>query len=111
MNAAWVDKFPGSIMVCDREGIILEMNEEAGAQYRKHGGRALIGRNLLDCHPGASREKLAGMLADRITNCYTTEKNGVRRLVYQTPWYEGDEYKGYMELSLELPAEMPHYLR
>jgi hypothetical protein len=32
-------------------------------------------------------------------------------LVYQSPWYAYGEYAGFVELVLEVPAQMPHFVR
>lgn len=107
----WVREFPGAITVCDAAGIILQMNERAIATFAADGGAALVGRNVLDCHPEPSRTQLAGLLASGQTNAYTIEKNGVRKLIYQSPWYEDGAYRGFVELSLVIPAELPHHVR
>ena len=39
------------------------------------------------------------------------EKNGVKKIIYQSPWYKEGEYAGFVELSLEIPLEMPHFIR
>ena len=44
-------------------------------------------------------------------NVYTIEKNGIKKLIYQSPWFENGEMKGLVELSLEIPFEMPHFIR
>jgi hypothetical protein len=44
----------------------------------------------------------------REKNVYTIEKNGVKKLIYQSPWYYNGEYAGFVELSLEIPFEMEH---
>ncbi|HVP15179.1 MAG TPA: PAS domain-containing protein [Terriglobales bacterium] len=110
-EAKWVPDFPGSITVCDREGVILEMNERSVATFAEDGGRALIGRNVLDCHPEPSRSKLASLLRSGATNIYTIEKNGVKKLIYQAPWYRDGAVAGLVELSLEIPFELPHFVR
>ncbi len=110
-SQAWVREFPGAVTVCDAQGIILEMNERAVATFAADGGAALIGRNVLDCHPEPSRTQLAAMLASGQSNAYTIEKNGVRKLIYQSPWYEDGEYRGFVELSLVIPEELPHRVR
>jgi hypothetical protein len=51
------------------------------------------------------------MLRDHSTNVYTIEKNGVKKLIYQAPWYENGEYRGFVELSLEIPFDLPHFVR
>lgn len=108
---AWVEGFPGAITVCDPEGIILEMNDAAIRVFQKDGGRDLLGRNLLDCHHEEARRRLQELMAQRQINVYTIEKHGVKKLIYQSPWFQDGEYAGFMELSLELPAELPHFLR
>jgi transcriptional regulator with PAS, ATPase and Fis domain len=107
----WIDEFPGAITVCDPEGIILEMNERAAQTFKSDGGRLLIGQNLLDCHPEPARSKMAGLLQTHETNVYTIEKNGIHKLIYQTPWFSEGRYAGFIELSLVIPAEMPHFVR
>ena len=107
----WVNEFPGAITVCDTEGVILEMNDKSAKNYQANGGRQLIGKNLLDCHSEESRVKLKRMMETRHRNVYTIEKKGVKKLIYQTPWYENGEYRGLVELSLEIPFEMPHFIR
>jgi hypothetical protein len=44
-------------------------------------------------------------------NVYTVERKGKRKLIYQTPWYQGKKYGGFVELILEIPAQMPHFVR
>ena len=84
---------------------------KSGATFAKSGGGSLVGGNLLDCHPEPSKTKLKKMLAEPYTNAYTIEKNGVKKLIYQTPWLKDGRPAGLVELSLEIPAEMPHFVR
>lgn len=107
----WVQEFPVAITVCDREGIILAMNDRAAKAFQDEGGRNLIGTNVLDCHPEPARTKLKRLLQTQQTNVYTIEKGGVKKLIYQAPWYRDGVYCGYVELSLEIPGEMPHFVR
>lgn len=110
-NIPWAKEFPGSITVCDADGIILEMNEGAANAFEKDGGQALVGTNLLDCHPEPSRTKVCQMLASGEANAYTVEKDGVKKLIYQAPWYEDGQYRGLVEISLVLPDPLPHFVR
>ncbi len=107
----WVDELPVAITVCDTQGVILEMNQRAAAQFAKDGGYDLIGKNLLDCHPEPARSVLKGLLETAGTNIYTIEKNGIKKLIYQAPWYRDGEYAGLIEMSFEIPFEMPHHVR
>lgn len=111
MNNAWVKEFPGAVTACDTDGIILEMNDMAAISFEKDGGRKLIGLNVLDCHPDPVRDKLESLMDARKPNIYTIEKNGVKKLIYQTPWYKDGQYAGFVELSLEIPFEIPHFIR
>ncbi len=107
----WIKEFPAAVTVCDKNGIILEMNDKAAKTFEKDGGRNLIGCNLLDCHPEQARSKVEALLAGHEKNVYTIEKNGIKKLIYQSPWYRDGEYAGFVELSLEIPFEMPHFIR
>ena len=74
-------------------------------------GVALIGKNVFDCHPEPSRSELEGLMKRSKSNVYTIEKNGIKKFIYQSPWYLNGEYAGFIELSLEIPFEMPHFVR
>ena len=108
---AWVDEFPGAITVCDDRGIILAMNAKAAQVFEEDGGRSLIGTSVLDCHPEPARSRVAALLENHQTNVYTIEKKGVKKLIYQAPWYKDGQFAGLVELSLEIPFEMPHFIR
>ena len=107
----WTKEFPGAVTVCDRHGVITQMNDKSAKTFDADGGRALVGKNLLDCHPEPSRGEVADMLAIPRVNAYTIEKRGVRKVIYQAPWFEAGAFAGLVELSLEVPAAMPHFVR
>jgi hypothetical protein len=108
---SWVQEFAGAITICDPDGIILEMNGKSVRGYPDQGGAALIGTNMLDCHPEPARTKTRELLDTRRTHVYTIEKRGQKKLVYQAPWYQDGRYRGFVELVLEIPTEMPHFVR
>jgi PAS domain S-box-containing protein len=108
---AWVDQFPGAITVCDTEGRIVGMNAASRETFAADGGEKLIGTNVLDCHPEPSRTKLAEMMAERRPNVYTIQKRGRKKLIYQAPWFKDGAYAGFVELSFEIPWDMPHFNR
>ena len=103
--------FPGAVTVCDRDGVILAMNERAMETFASDGGEKLLGTNVLQCHPEPARSKLKAMLAESRTNVYTIEKKGIRKLIYQAPWLENGVVAGFCELSLVIPETMPHFVR
>ena len=111
MDHAWIKSFPAAITVCGVDGIILEMNDKAIDSFKEDGGEKLIGTNLLNCHPEPARSQLEEMLRTQRHNSYTIEKRGVKKLIYQTPWYDNGRYSGFVELSLPLPFVMPHFIR
>ena len=100
-----------AVTICDKEGKILEMNDKSRKTFLKPGQEDLIGKNVLDCHPEPAHSLLADMLQNPRTNVYTIEKKGVKKLIYQTPWYVEGEFMGFMELSMEIPFEMMHRVR
>jgi DUF438 domain-containing protein len=71
----------------------------------------LVGRNVMDCHPEPARAKLAELLATGKSNVYTIVKKGRRKLIFQSPWYQDGQFAGLLEISIELPASLPHFRR
>lgn len=104
-------EFGGAVTICDETAIILYMNDKAIKTFGNYGGASLIGKSLFDCHGEESRNKLMELLLEKKTNVYTIEKNGIRKMIYQAPWYDDGKCMGLVELSLELPSEMPHFVR
>ena len=106
------EKLNTAVTVCDREGKILYMNEKSKKTFARYGGEKLIGQNLSVCHPARATDKLNEMILNGTSNSYTIEKLGVKKLIHQTPWYQEDgSIGGLVEYSIELPAEMPHFVR
>jgi len=107
----WTKEFPASILMCDNNGFVTDMNEKAAATFADDGGYALVGENLFECHTAASNEKIKEIMDQKKPNVYTIEKKGIKKLIYQSPWFENGEMKGLVELSLEIPFDMPHFIR
>ncbi len=38
---------------------------------------------------------------------YTIEKQGIKKLIYHTPWRKNGQIMGVVEFSMENPLEMP----
>ncbi len=108
----WVTGFPGAITVTGADHTILYMNEAAAETFKSKGGIDLVGKNLLSVHNERSQAIIEKLLATGGTNVYTIEKNGVKKLIYQTAWRNGQgEIAGLVEASLVLPPGMPHFVR
>lgn len=103
----WAEQMNCAVTVCDADGVIIYMNERSRVTF----GPSLVGSNLFPCHSHASQEKIRHMLATGESNAYTIEKNGVRKMIYQTPWRRHGEVAGMVEISMVIPEEMPHYVR
>jgi hypothetical protein len=107
----WQKSFPGAITLCNKDFIITYMNEKSILTFKEDGGEKLLGTNLLDCHKEESKKEILGIKDGEKPNVYTIEKKGVKKLIYQTPLFEDSEYSGMVELSLEIPFDMPHFNR
>ncbi|MFO7660525.1 MAG: PAS domain-containing protein [Candidatus Cloacimonadaceae bacterium] len=107
----WIKEFPAAITVCDRQGIVIDMNEKACATFADEGGAKLIGHSLQDCHKPESWAKIQAMIATGTANTYTIKKNGIHKLIHQQPWFKNGEVAGVVEMSIELPQEMQHHVR
>ena len=110
-RGAWIEEYPAAITVCDQWGVIVEMNDEAAVMFRNDGGRELIGKNILDCHPEPSRKIVEEMLEKHTSKFYTIEKDGIEKLVCQTPWMMEGQFRGIVEFVFEIKLPLPHFLR
>lgn len=107
---AWLNGIDVAITVCDREGTIIYMNAQAERTFAAD-GLSLVGKNLMDCHPETARQKIRSLLATGASNDYTIEKNGVKKLIHQEPWYREGEMGGLVEFSVVIPVSLPHFVR
>jgi len=107
----WFEKLPCSVMVCDRKYKILYMNGKAAKDHADDGGRALVGTDLMECHPPDAQAKLREVLTSGRPNVYTSEKKRERKLVYQCQWKKGNKVGGVVQLVIELPRDMPRHVR
>lgn len=111
MNFDYFSELPSAVTVCDKNGVVLYMNNKAAKTFEKWGGMSLVGQNLFDCHNSTSVEMIKMMMESGKTNNYTIEKNGIKKLISQTPWYNNNELMGMVEISIEIPLEMKHFIR
>ncbi len=107
----WFERLPCAITVCDRRYKILYMNEMAAQATEEDGGRNLVGKSLLDCHPPEAREKLKQVMASGKPNLYTVEKGGVNKMVYHGHWRKEGRVGGLVEMVFVLPRDVPHHVR
>ena len=111
MNLDWALNFNSAITVCDKNGIIIYMNEKAGKTFEKWGGRELIGSSLFNCHNEHSVLAIKELIKTGSSNSYTIEKNGLKKIIHQAPWFENENCAGLVEISIEIPFEMAHFIR
>ena len=107
----WIEKLDGNVIVSDAKGKVIYMNEKAIASYEKDGGKDIIGKDLLECHSESSRIKILEIMTTGKKNVYTIEKKGKKKIIYQAPWFRDGEFRGIIEFSLEIPFDMPHFIR
>lgn len=107
LRLPWSDSLKTcAITVCDLDGVVLYQNKRS---IEVNGN--VQGKSMLPCHTTRSREIIARLIANGENNSYTIQKGALRKLIYQTPWYESGEVAGLVEFSLEIPEDMPHYVR
>jgi hypothetical protein len=107
----WARELPVAITVCDQHAIILYMNQKSIDTFENSGGVTLIGKSLFDCHATRSSEIIKELLITGKNNIYTIEKNGLKKLICQVPWYIEGNIGGLVEISIQLPENMPHFIR
>lgn len=108
----WAYGMNCAVTVTDADCNIIYMNERSRLTYVSHGGADLIGKNLMPCHNDNSKAIIRKLLAEGGSNCYTIEKKGVRKMIYQTAWRDDNgRVAGLVEISMVIPEEMPHFVR
>jgi transcriptional regulator with PAS, ATPase and Fis domain len=111
MIVDWARALPAAVTVCDKDGVILEMNEESARVFAADGGASLVGQSLYACHGAESADQIRELLRTERTNVYTIEKAGIRKMIYQAPWYENGRLGGLVEIAFPLPPTVPHLVR
>lgn len=107
----WGEHAAIAITVTDADGTITEMNPTSIATFAADGGAKLVGTDVLACHPEPSRTKLAGMYKEHQANHYTIRKNGQKKIIHQLPLMKDGEFCGYVEISIPIPDQLPHFDR
>jgi sensor histidine kinase regulating citrate/malate metabolism len=107
----WEKNYSAAIAICNKEGIITYLNDAAAAMYVNNGGYDLIGKSLFECHKPSSNDKMADIMRTGKPHTYTTEKKGIKRLIYQAPHIENGDVLGIVELAIEIPFDIPHHIR
>ena len=105
----WAEGLTCAVTICDADGKIIFMNERSRATFARHGD--LIGHNLFDYHRPESQAKIRHMLATGEGNTYKVVKEGVEKLIHQTPWRRDGKIAGMVELSIVLPTDMKTIVR
>jgi transcriptional regulator with PAS, ATPase and Fis domain len=108
---SWVDEINMAVTVTDAEGRIVAMNQRAVRTFAEDGGAALVGTNVLDCHPEPARTRLAQMIHTQSANHYTISKDGKRKAIHQLPWYRDGVFAGFVELAIPIGDHLPHFDR
>jgi PAS domain-containing protein len=107
----WWESLPYSVMVCDRRFRLLYMNEKGSELTSKDGGRALVGTNILRCHPPKAQRRLRKILASGRPFVYTVTEKGRTKMTYEAVWRRDGRIEGLVEIHMLLPQRMPHRVR
>lgn len=82
-----IDEDKAAVVICDTEHKIIYMNPAACENYRKWGGAALLGQNLLDCHNSKSQEMIK-----KIVEWFQVDKSHNRIYTYYNEKQNKDVY-------------------
>jgi len=110
-NPAWIEGLPAAVTATSADGTIIAMNARSRDTFANDGGGALIGQSLFACHPEPARTRTHDLYASQQPNHYTIRKNGQKKIIHQVPWFEAGVFGGFVEFSIPVPDEMPHFDR
>jgi len=111
IHLPWADHLPAAVTVCDRDGIILYMNEASTKVFASSGGAELVGKSLFDCHSLQSVKLIQDLMTTNQNHIYTIQKNGRKKMIYQSPYLVDGIVAGMVEITFEIPEEIPHFIR
>jgi transcriptional regulator with PAS, ATPase and Fis domain len=107
----WMEQLPVAVTVTDADGTIIAMNARSRETFAADGGGELVGRSVFACHPEPALTKTRALYARREPNHYTISKNGQRKIIHQLPWTQDGRFAGFVEISIPIPGELPHFER
>ncbi len=107
----WLEELPAAVTVTDANGTIVAMNARSRRTFEKEGGGALVGKSVFDCHPEPARTKARELFARGLPSHYTIRTGGQRKIIHQLPWYRDGTFAGFVEISVPIPDELPHFDR
>jgi hypothetical protein len=110
-DVKWAERLPAAVTVTTADGTIVEMNERSRESFAKDGGAALIGQSVFTCHPEPARSTTRALYAGQAANHYTIRKNGQKKIIHQLPWFENGAFAGFVEISIPIPDDLPHFDR
>ncbi|MBQ6268875.1 MAG: PAS domain-containing protein [Bacteroidetes bacterium] len=107
MDNSFFNEIDAAITICDLNFKIVYMNNKSKNTFQNK----KIGDDILACHNPHSIEIMNNIISTKKANVYSIDKNGIKKIIYQTPWLENNEVKGLIEFSFVVPVDMPNYKR
>jgi PAS domain-containing protein len=111
MDGSWLEELGAAVTVTTADGTIVALNEAARRTFAAEGGDALLGSSVFECHPEPARTRTRELFAGRTPNHYTVERAGITKIIHQMPWFTHGEFAGFVEISVPIPARLPHLRR
>ena len=107
---SWADGLDCAVTVCDTDAVVIYMNRKSRETFARHGD--VVGHSLYDYHPEHASTTIPRLLSEDTSNTYSISKNGLKKIIHQTPWHHEDgSLGGLVEISMVVPEEFPHYVR
>lgn len=98
------------VVICNLEHTIIYMNPAAMEHYASDGGKALLGTNVLDCHPEYAKQALLRVYEwfqaspdNNMVLTFHSEKSN--KDIYMVALRDGKELIGYYEKHESRKAE------
>jgi sensor histidine kinase regulating citrate/malate metabolism len=110
-DTRWPADIEAAVTVTDAAGTITAMNAAACRAFASDGGSALVGRSVFDCHPEPALTRTRELYAAGQANHYTISKGGGRKIIHQLPRLRDGVFAGFVEISIVIPDELPHFDR
>ncbi len=110
-DLSWVEELAVSVTVTDAAGTIIAMNARSRDAFAADGGAALLGTSVFACHPEPALTEIRRLYEAKAPNHYTIRKGGRTKIIHQLPWHRDGVFAGFVEISIPIPDELPHFDR
>ena len=107
----WVKEFPVAVTVTAADGTIVEMNDRSLQVLRRTEAQPSCARASLIAIPRPPAPRPWNSTSEKLPITTPSRKKGQKKIIHQIPWTQDGAFAGFVEISIPIPDELPHFDR